>query len=167
MIDRTLFCFLVLLLDALPCACHGRLFKSPIARTNAACVLLEKPRNKSGHPREGVWSIADGWMTSAHAKSPRVKTKGMGGDTGLMGESMGRQAASRIIRFATVGDLAFGQQQDRTQEQQEKVKRRRRFHRARREKDDYSGNLGSCCAVLPLCETYDSGEHGGFRFVTF
>jgi hypothetical protein len=41
------------------------------------------------------------------------------------------------------------------------VKRRRRFHRP--QKIPHSGNLGSCCAVLPLCETYDRGEHDTTR----
>jgi hypothetical protein len=26
----------------------------------------------------------------------------------------------------------------------------------------HSGNLGSCCAVLALCETHGRGEHDGF-----
>lgn len=115
-------------------------------RSTRVCVC---PR-LSGHPRGP--SIGDGMDDKCTRKSPRVKTKNNGELVGRASWEVKAWGRCKPDHPLLLGDL--GSRTHKT----EKVKRRRRFHRHSK-RSPHSGNLGSCCAVLPLCETYDRGEH--------
>lgn len=152
--------FLVLLLDVLPCACHG-LFISPLARTHAGIVarvcacasLLWLLDSQATHGDRRSERMDD----KCTRKSPRVKTKEMEG--------------SRIIRL--LGDwvtwlwaaaAASARRTGQDTQREKKVKRRRRFHRPRKIPIPATWNRAALCC---LCAKNTTGGRSTTRRVQF